>query len=288
MKTEAARTDLRYTGRDRAGGRRPAARRPGRRSRIDGATLIGLIAGFALLTAAIAVGGETRAFFDVPSILIVVGGTFAVVSMCFSVGDVATMVGVVTATLARTAPEPSTAALQVLQLADDVRRFGTLHLESRLAEYEETPFLHKALAMVLDGLSDAEIEGVLRYELQTAAQRIRRSAAVLHKSAEYAPAMGLIGTLIGLVQMLGKLDEPQNIGPSMAIALLTTFYGAVLANMVFSPLAVKLERVARDEELICTLYLLGAMSMSRQENPRRLELLFNSVLPPGQRLHYFD
>ena len=88
--------------------------------------------------------------------------------------------------------------------------------------------------------------------------------------------------------MLGHLDDPQHIGPGMAVALLTTFYGAVLANMILSPLAVKLERNAHDEELVCTVYLMAAVSISRQENPRRLELLVNSVLPPAMRVRYFD
>lgn len=100
--------------------------------------------------------------------------------------------------------------------------------------------------------------------------------------------MGLIGTLVGLVQLLGRLDDPQKIGASMAVALLTTFYGAVLANMVLSPLAVKLERNAADEELVCLVYLMSAVSICRQENPRRLELLVNSVLPPSMRVSYFD
>jgi chemotaxis protein MotA len=279
---------LRYTGRESRRGKPAAASGHGRQFRPDGASIAGLLAGLALLVTAVAIGGETAAFFDVRSLLIVLGGTFAVVSMCFSPADVASMLRVVTTTLARAAPQPSGMALQVLQLADEARRLGVLNLESRLAEHEGNPFLHKAIALVIDGLGEADIESVLRYELQATSQRYRRSAAVLRKCAEYAPAMGLIGTLVGLVQMLGRLDQPHHIGPSMAIALLTTLYGAVLANMVFSPLAVKLERAARDEELICTLYMLGAMSMSRQENPRRLELLFNSVLPPGQRLHYFD
>jgi chemotaxis protein MotA len=100
--------------------------------------------------------------------------------------------------------------------------------------------------------------------------------------------MGLIGTLVGLVQMLSRLDEPSTIGPSMAVALLTTFYGAVLANLVFSPLASKLERNSREEALVDQIYLMGALSIGRQENPRRLEMLLNSLLPPDQRIKYFD
>jgi chemotaxis protein MotA len=119
-------------------------------------------------------------------------------------------------------------------------------------------------------------------------QRHHKSASVLKKAAEFAPAMGLIGTLIGLVQMLGNLDDPASIGPSMAVALLTTFYGAVLANMVFSPMASKLERNSGEEAIVNSIYVMGASSIGRQENPRRLEMLLNSVLPPAKRIQYFD
>jgi chemotaxis protein MotA len=116
---------------------------------------------------------------------------------------------------------------------------------------------------------------------------MQRSASILRRAAEVAPAMGLIGTLVGLVQMLGSLDEPSKIGPAMALALLTTLYGALLANIVFGPLAAKIERNASAEALLRQIYMIGAVSMARQENPRRLEILLNSVLPPWQQIRFF-
>ena len=100
--------------------------------------------------------------------------------------------------------------------------------------------------------------------------------------------LGLIGTLVGLVQMLGQLDDPSTIGPSMAVALLTTFYGAVLSNMVFSPLAAKLERNSDEEMLLNNIYVTGVTSIGRQENPRRLEMLVNTLLSPADRVQHFD
>ena len=100
--------------------------------------------------------------------------------------------------------------------------------------------------------------------------------------------MGLIGTLVGLVQMLGNLDDPSAIGPAMAVALLTTFYGAILANMVFLPLANKLDRNSGAEAMVKQIYAIGAASIGRQENPRRLELTFNTILPPGEQVKHFD
>ena len=237
---------------------------------------------------AIALGGRALSFFDLPSLLIVIGGTFAVLCVCFPLREVATMLGCVGSTLFDGAPDPHAAALKALRLAEDARRYGLLHLEQKAQGEAHSPFLRKALTMVADGTGEAELEAVLRHDVLAASDRLRGAAAVLRRAADYAPAMGLIGTLIGLVQMLGQLSEPHRIGPAMAVALLTTFYGAVLANMVCSPLAVKLERRADDEETICLIFLMGAVSISRQENPRRLELLLNSVLPPGKRVQYFD
>jgi chemotaxis protein MotA len=149
-------------------------------------------------------------------------------------------------------------------------------------------FLHKGLTLAIDGHSGAEVEAIMMHDLNAAAERQAIGVGVLRRAAEYAPAMGLIGTLIGLVQMLSHLDDPAAIGPSMAVALLTTFYGAVLANLVLAPLAAKLERHGADDILLNRIFVMGTVSISRQENPRRLEILFNSVLPPSRRVQYFD
>jgi chemotaxis protein MotA len=127
----------------------------------------------------------------------------------------------------------------------------------------------------------------MRREMHAIQQRHARSAGILRKAAEVAPAMGLIGTLIGLVQMLSHLEDPSTIGPGMAVALLTTFYGAVLATLVFAPLAAKLERNSADEMLVNQVYVISCVSIARQENPRRLEAQVNALLPPARRVRYF-
>jgi chemotaxis protein MotA len=263
----------------------PHGAKPGH---VEMGMLAGLLAGLALLSAAILLGGSAGSFVDLPSLLIVAGGTLAVVTMCFSQADVHTMLWVVGSAIVNASPDPAAAAVRTLELAEQARTRGVLHLEDLLDQQADSPFLEKALSMVADGATVPELEEVLHNDIQATLHRVRRSAAVLRRAADYAPAMGLIGTLVGLVQMLGRLDDPQHIGPGMAVALLTTFYGAVLANMVLSPLAVRLERNALDEELVCLVYLTGAVSISRQENPRRLELLVNSILPPAMRVRYFD
>jgi chemotaxis protein MotA len=175
-----------------------------------------------------------------------------------------------------------------MQISQMARKNGVLSLQKILDSVKSEPFLHKAVSLVVDGVPGGQVENILRRELNSMAQRHAKSANVLRRAADFAPAMGLIGTLIGLVQMLGNLDDPTTIGPSMAVALLTTFYGAVLANLVFVPLASKLERNSSLEEVVNNVYVMGAASIGRQENPRRLEMLLNSTMPPSERIRFFE
>ncbi|MGQ9368835.1 motility protein A, partial [Azospirillum sp. A39] len=169
-----------------------------------------------------------------------------------------------------------------------VRRGGPEMLQGVLPDLRGEPFLHRCVTLIVEGLPPDDLERILGGDVEAAAASRARSAGVLRRAAEVAPAMGLIGTLVGLVQMLGNLNDPNSIGPAMALALLTTFYGAVLGSVVLTPLAGKVERASEEEALVKTLYTIGAVSMARQENPRRLEMLLNTVLPPSRRIQYFD
>lgn len=257
------------------------------KSSIDLATILGLIAAFLVLGVAIAFGGSAAAFIDTPSILIVLGGTFAVTTICFSLPELGRAVGSIAQTLAHRLTDPGQAAVTVLKLAEKARKDGVLSLEVAVSAARGDPFLAGGLRMVLDGAHSDEVETILRRELGATSQHQLRAASVLRKAAEVAPAMGLIGTLVGLVQMLGNLSDPTAIGPGMAVALLTTFYGAMLANMVFAPLAAKLERNASEAALVHNIYLTGMASIGRQENPRRLENLLNALLPPAKRIQFY-
>jgi len=254
----------------------------------DIATIVGLISGFAMIIAAIMLGGAPESFINPPSILIVIGGTFAITTICFSFREMFGTLGVISHALMRNTQRPFDAAYKALQVAEVARKQGVLALQNVVNDIRDEPFFHQGISMVIDGTPGEEVEHILRRELMSMLQRHRQSASVLRKMAEFAPAMGLIGTLIGLVQMLGNLQDPTTIGPAMAVALLTTFYGAVLANMVFLPLASKLERNSADEALLHQIFLLTSASIGRQENPRRLEMMLNSILPPSQRIKYFD
>lgn len=267
---------------------RPSASSFGSRGRLDLATLLGLGGGFALIAAAIVLGGNWSAFIDMPSVLIVIGGTLAVTTICFSLSEVLQAQRLLFKTLIAPTRDPSEASIDLLRLAESARKNGVLSLERELARLGGAPFLAKGLTLVVDGGSADDVERMMRRELYAIEGRHGRGAGVLRKSAELAPAMGLIGTLIGLVQMLGHLDDPAKIGPGMAVALLTTFYGAVMSTLVFTPLAAKLERNSAEESVLNQIYLLAITSIARQENPRRLELQINAMLPPARRIRYFN
>lgn len=254
----------------------------------DRATLFGLFAGFALIALAIILGGAPFSFINMPSVLIVIGGTLAVTTICFSLGEMGRTFQIAGKAVLYHSHDPERVAVRLLSLSEQSRRHGILALQTALSGMRGEPFLSRALGMVVDGLPGEEVESIMRNDMMATLQRHRKAASILRKAAEIAPAMGLIGTLIGLVQMLSNLHDPSTIGPSMAVALLTTLYGAILSTMVFSPLASKLERNTNEEMLICQLNLLGTISIGRKENPRRLEMLLNSILPPSQRVECFD
>ncbi len=258
-----------------------------RRTMFDGATVLGLAGGILLVMIAIGLGGSASAFFNIPGLLIVVGGTMAVTTVCFTMSDVGRTVAVIGSTFMARERDPQDVAYTMLELSDFARKHGVLRLQGQpLQRFVKEPLLFKALSMLVEGLPEKDIADILNEDLAATTARVQRSANVLRKAAEISPAMGLIGTLIGLVQMLGNLSDPSVIGPAMAVALLTTFYGVVLANMVFNPLAAKLERNAAEEHLIGYIYTLGTLSIIRKDAPRRLEMLLNSALPPESKVRF--
>lgn len=270
----------------RAAAGRAAPRRDARA--FDAMTLFGLAGAGCLIALAIWLGGTPGAFLNLPAVLIVVGGTLAVTMISVSVEDMVRAQPMIARALVSRIEDPAAAARRMVALAETARQRNLLQLQELLPRLAREPFLHRAVSLIVDGAPVEEIERVMTCEMQATAARQAKSAGVLYRAAEVAPAMGLIGTLVGLVQMLGALDDPATIGPSMSVALLTTLYGALLANMVFAPLAAKLERNAESEALVNRIYLLSALSIGRQENPRRLQMLLNTILPPDKQVTHFD
>lgn len=255
---------------------------------IDVSSLIGILAALGLMLAGMAFGsGSLGAFVDVPSVLIVLGGTLFLTMACFNFHELGHLFGLVMGTIVYSAEDPSHSAVQALEVATIARKSGLLELQKHEHLMIHNKFFYRGVMMVVDGTEAPEIERVLSNEIAAIAERHKKGVSMLKKAAEIAPAMGLIGTLIGLVQMLSNLADPSTIGPAMAVALITTFYGAIIAFMICIPLAAKLERNSKEELLVLSVYMSGIISIARKENPRRLEMLVNALLPPSKRIKYF-
>ncbi len=254
----------------------------------DFATFFGLIFALGLIAAAIYIGQSNANFLNGPSFMIVILGTMASTSISYTGDELRKSGGIIGRTFFRSSRDASAMARTLLDMSALARSKGVLALSQAENELRKDPFLHKAAQYVTDGYQANDIDRLLGQEIDTLSERHRNAAGMLKRAAEIAPAMGLIGTLVGLVQMLAELDNPSNIGPAMAVALLTTFYGAILGTVIIAPMAAKLERNSMDEIMIKTLILIAMTSITKQENPRRLEMLLNAKLPPEKRIRYFD
>jgi chemotaxis protein MotA len=203
---------------------------------MDIATLIGLVGAFGLVVTTIFMGGNAAGFIDIPSVVVVIGGTFAVTFVMFPMGVVVNAIKVGMKTLLFKSNDAQEIIRLIGTLSETARRESLVALEKVNIEDH---FLKKGVMLVVDGSSESLVRSVMEIELEFMKQRHRQGQAVFKGMGTMAPAFGMIGTLIGLVNMLSNLSDPASIGPAMAVALLTTFYGAVMANVVFLPMAVR-------------------------------------------------
>ena len=208
----------------------------------DFATIFGALFAVGLIVAAIAMGQSNANFFNVPALMIVLFGTMAATSISYTPSELARAGSVIKHTLVRRVYKPSELATNLMDLAVVARKNGILAISQYDAELKKDPHLRRVMQMVIDGYLPDDIERMLLLETEALAERHKRSAGITRRASEVAPAMGLIGTLVGLVQMLADLENPETIGPAMAVALLTSFYGAILGTVIMAPLAVKLEK----------------------------------------------
>lgn len=255
---------------------------------IDYATILGLIFACALIAFAIILGDSKANFFNIPSVCIVIFGTIAVTSVSYTGEEIIRAGNIISKSMMRRVYKPHDLAKSLVDLAVTAKKKGVLALASFDEELGKIEFMQRAIQMAVDGGKPADIDYILSQEIGSLVERHRRTASITKRASEVAPAMGLIGTLVGLVQMLADLENPETIGPAMAVALLTTFYGAILGTVVMAPLAVKLEKNSLDEALVKNLIRLTAISIAKQDNPRKLEMELNSALPPLEQIRYFD
>ena len=247
---------------------------------MDLATLIGLVAGFGVMIGAIFLGGSAGMFINAPSLVVVLGGTFAAVMMKFSMGQFIGAVKVALNVFLHKEEKLQQLIDDLEQMANTARKEGLLALEG--VDVSNT-FLKKGIQMMVDGHTPEMVRGVLKKDMDNTIQRHEVGQKIFKGFGDYAPAMGMIGTLIGLVQMLANMSDPKSIGPAMAVALLTTLYGAMIANLIALPIADKLALRSGEEKRMKSLILDGLAGIQAGHNPRMIQEMLSTYLPQSKR-----
>ena len=247
---------------------------------MDLATLIGLIAATIIITGAIIIGGSAGTFFNIPSIMVVFGGTVGAVLMQFSISQFFNAVKIALKAFLHRPESPQELIEMTVQMASTARKGGLLALEDKKTG---NPFFQMGIQMMVDGHEPDVVRQMLSSEMELTVQRHEQGQKIFKAIADVAPAMGMIGTLIGLVQMLSNMDDPKKIGPAMAVALLTTLYGAVIANIFARPIAEKLELRSGEEQLLKSMIIDGVTGIQEGRNPRVIEGMLMTYLPGSQR-----
>ncbi len=252
---------------------------------MDIATLIGIILGIIALVFGVISGAGLKGFvmfIDIPSAFIVMGGTMAAVLIVCPLEQFLSAVKVVTKVFLNKRVIPVEIITQMIHFATRARREGILALEEE-AENVKDNFLRQGIQLAVDGTAPEAIREILENEISAIEERHKDGQNILQAGGLYAPAFGMIGTLIGLILMLASLDNPDTIGPKMAVALITTLYGALIANLLCLPMVDKLKTRSKDELMIKALMIEGILSIQSGDNPRLVEQKLNAFLAPKHR-----
>ena len=247
---------------------------------MDIATVIGLVLALGAIVGSIAAGGSFGVFIDVPSIIVVIVGVVGVTFIKWPMEIVVSVVKISLKTIIMTPCDPKEAISEIGELAEKARRESVFALESVPID---DPFLKKAMLLAADNRPPEIISSILQLEIDSVESRHKVGQDLLGGIADDGPAFGMIGTLIGLVIMLQNLSDPSSLGPAMAIALLTTFYGACIANVYGGPFKAKLEIRSKMEITKMNIIVAGTLGIVAGENPRLIQEKLNSFLPPAQR-----
>ncbi|MEC9373596.1 MAG: motility protein A, partial [Planctomycetota bacterium] len=250
--------------------------------RVDIATIIGLILGVLVIVGAVLLGGTIAMFIDPTSVVVVGLGSVAALLIAFPLKNIVRLPGVTMKTLFAKPADHKALIKTMVGLAEIARRDGILSLENHVAEMDDK-FIVQGIQMAVDGTDPELIQQILEQDLENQLTRHDTARSLYASLGRYAPAFGMIGTLIGLVAMLANMSDPSNIGAGMAVALLTTLYGAVLANVFFLPLADKLALRSAEEALVKEIIIKGVMSIQAGDNPRVVEQKLCTFLPAAAR-----
>lgn len=249
---------------------------------MDIGTIIGMALAFGLPVLAILLGGDVGGYFDPASILIVIGGSMGSVIISYPLTQLTGIGSIFSKALFPTSSEPLRAVETLVEFSERARREGILSLENAIEEIDDK-FLETGIRLAVDGVEPELIKEILQTEITFIEERHKKSAGIFLNIGLAAPAFGMIGTLIGLVAMLQNLSDPSSIGPPMAIALLTTLYGAMVANCFANPVAEKLQARSQEEILAKEVTIEGIMAIQSGDNPRIVEQRLLAFLPPSMR-----
>lgn len=252
---------------------------------MDLSSTIGIILGIVFVIGGILTSGNLSTFWDLPSVIIVLGGTIASTLASYPLKDFLNTGKVIKKAFFYKEESPDEVIAEVIELANVARKEGLLALEE-YAENLNDEFLQKGIMLIVDGTDPDLVRNILETELVFLEERHAEGQGIFQAMGTYAPAFGMVGTLIGLINMLKFLDDPSAIGPNMSVALVTTFYGSVLANVVFLPLAQKLKIRSGSETLVKELMVEGLLSIQAGENPRIIEEKLKTFIPPNMRKDY--
>lgn len=255
---------------------------------MDIGTLIGLFGGvFFVIFGIISAGSSVMDFWDTPSVVIVIGGAFAATIMAYPLDKFKKVISITKSAFFNKNLSPISIIKDLIELANVARREGLLALEEA-GQQAEDEFLKKGIMLIVDGTDPELVRNILETELVFLEERHAEGRGLYETLATYGPAFGMVGTLIGLINMLGDLDDPSTLGPSMAVALITTLYGSLLANAFAAPMAGKLKYKSAEEILVKEVVVEGLLSIQAGENPRIIEEKLKTFLPPELRDKFDD
>lgn len=250
---------------------------------MDLATLVGLLLAVGMIAGSVTMsGGDLGMFWHSASFLTVVGGTLAALLICYPLKLVLRAPQLLLKSLFHTTTNLTALIAQIVELADVARREGLLALDQRLPQIE-APFLRQGIELAVDGVRPDVIADLLKTEVETMALRHKEGKQLIEQLAKFAPAFGMIGTLLGLIMMLGKMSDPASIGGGMAVALVTTLYGVLLANGSLLPMAEKLSYLSKQEMLSRELIIRGVLAIQAGEHPRLIAQRLSTFLPSADR-----
>ncbi|MEH6449288.1 MAG: flagellar motor protein PomA [Oleispira sp.] len=247
---------------------------------MDLASLIGILGAFGLVVMAMVMGGDIMMFVNIPSLLIVVAGSLCVVLMKFELATFFGSFGIMAKAFMFKTSKPEEIIEETVELAGLARKGGLLSLEGKEVSND---FLAKGIQLLVDGHDPEVVKALLGKDMKMAQERHKYGATFFTHMGDVGPAMGMIGTLIGLVAMLANMDDPKSIGPAMAVALLTTLYGAMMATMVMLPMADKLILRAEQESLIQSMIIDALIAIQGGQNPRVIEAMLQNYVKEKQR-----